>query len=473
MRRSWVVLIGSLMCAAAWAAPADFAGDWAGTLDVGMKLRIVVHLTASDGAWSGTMDSVDQSAKGIPIETVTVQDSSLTLDLPAIKGRYQGTLSDDGTQITGTWSQAGGTWPLNFTRGDATSIPGPNRPQEPKPPLPYNAEDVTYSNAKAGITLAGTFTEPHGKGPFPAVLLITGSGPQDRDEAVMTHKPFLVLSDYLTRQGIAVLRVDDRGVGKSTGTYRGSTTDDFVDDAMAGVAYLKTRKDVDSKHIGLVGHSEGGIIAPIVATRSKDIAFIVLLAGTGVPLDEVLMRQTSLIIKANGGTDDMVKFNEAASRRMFAVVRAETDSLLADQKLHAVADSLVGEASRVLPEHAGEARANIEGSIAMLNSPWFRYLLAYDPAATLRRVKVPVLALDGSLDLQVDPKQNLPVIEKALKAGGNRDVTCTELPGLNHLFQTATTGSPNEYAKIEETMSPVAMKMVSDWILAHSAPKKK
>lgn len=457
---------------AATASP--FAGDWAGALDVGgQKLRLVVHLVNANGAWSGTMDSLDQGANGIPFSAVTVDGVKLHGEVKAINGGYEGTLGEDGDTITGTWSQGGMSLPLTLTRGDASSMPSPKRPQEPKPPLPYDTEDVTYSNPRANITLAGTLSKPRAAGPFPVVLLITGSGPQDRDETVMSHKPFLVLADYLTRQGLAVLRVDDRGVGKSTGDFSTSNSGDFADDVLAGIEYLKTRKDIDPRRIGLVGHSEGGIIAPIVAGKSKDVAFIVLLAGVGVSAEDLMVRQASLIMKANGASDATIKDNADAQRQMFAVVRAEKDPAAAEPKLREVGDALMKKLAADDPSLAETAKANIEGSVRMVNSPWFRYWLTFDPAATLGQVRVPVLALNGSLDLQVDPKQNLPAIEKALKDGGNKDVTAQELPGLNHLFQTATTGSPSEYANIEETMSPVAMKTISDWIATRTSPKKK
>ena len=455
------------------AAPAGFAGDWAGVLDVGMKLRLVLHLSQANGTWSGTMDSIDQSANGIPVDAVTIDGMKLHLDLASIKGAYEGALSADGGTIEGTWSQGGMTWPLKFARGDAASMPGPNRPQEPKPPLPYDTEDVTFANPRASITLAGTLTRPRGAGPHPVVLLITGSGPQDRDESVMGHRPFLVLADYLTRQGIAVLRVDDRGFGKSSGQFASATSADFADDALAGVEYLKTLPDIDGKRIGLVGHSEGGVIAPMVAVKSKDVAYVVLMAAVGVPAEELLARQSSLILKANGANDEMIKLNEAAVRQMCTIVKTEKDPDIADKKLRDVGASLVTKLAAIDPTLAEAGKAGIESSVAMINSPWFRYLLSLDPAATLRQVEVPVLALNGSLDLQVDPKQNLPPIEKALHDGGNKDATVTELPGLNHLFQTAATGSPGEYATIEETMAPVALKTISDWILVRTALSKK
>jgi hypothetical protein len=288
----------------------------------------------------------------------------------------------------------------------------------------------------------------------------------------MGHKPFLVLADHLTRHGIAVLRADDRGVGESTGSFADATTEDFAADAAAGIAYLETLAEIDSKRIGLVGHSEGGITAPMVAARSNEVAFIVLMAGVGVPMDQLLRAQSRLLLKANGADDEYIARNERLSTRMFAIAKAEPDAATREAKLRdatkTFADSLsVGGAP------SDEDRASLERGVAMLATPWMHFLLNYDPAATLRRVKAPVLAINGELDLQVPPSQNLPAIQKALADGGNRDVTIVELPKLNHLFQTATTGAPSEYGTIEETMAPIALKTISDWIVARTGRAKK
>jgi pimeloyl-ACP methyl ester carboxylesterase len=451
-------------------SPAQFAGDWAGALEVGMTLRIVVHLANTAGVWSGAMESPDQGPGSIPFSAVTVDGSKLHLEVKSINGSYDGTLDAKTQTITGTWSQNGNMLPLNLAHGDVNAIKPSNRPQEPKPPFPYQSEDVTIPGP-GGNTLAGTLTLPKGSGPFPAVVLITGSGAQDRNEALMGHKPFLVLSDYLTRNGIAVLRCDDRGFGKSTGNPNG-TTEDFARDTEAETAYLKTRKEVDARKIGLVGHSEGGVIAPIVAARSKDVAFIVMMAGVGVSPQDLLVKQAADIMRVNGLPETAIQLNNAAQRRTFQIATSSADSTLMRQQLDAVADSLIAQLSALDPSKKEMVTQQVRGGIAMTMTPWFRYFLTLKPDQTLRHVKQPVLAINGSLDLQVNSKDNLPAIEKALKAGGNKDVTATELPGLNHLFQTAKTGSLMEYATIEETMSPVAMKTISDWIVARTSPKK-
>jgi pimeloyl-ACP methyl ester carboxylesterase len=451
----------------------SLAGDWSGALQAGQTLRIIIHLVNAGGVWSGSMESPDQGPGAIPFSAVTVDGKTLHIDVASIAGSYEGTVAEDGKTIAGTWTQSGMGLPLTLSRGAAASAPpGPNRPQEPKPPFPYRSEDVTVPGP-GGITLAGSFTAPNGAGPFPTVLLITGSGAQDRDEALLGHKPFLVLSDYLTRQGIAVLRLDDRGFGKSTGNFAKATTEDFAQDALAAVAYLKARKDVDGRKIGLVGHSEGGVIAPIVASRSKDVAYIVMMAGVGVSPKDLLVRQASDLMRASGLPENAIQMNNAAQRRTFQIATSAADTTLMRQQLNAVSDSLITQLSALDPSKAKMIRAQVKGGMEMTMTPWFRYFLTLKPEEALRKVKQPVLAINGSLDLQVNAKQNLPVIEKALKDGGNKDVTATELPGLNHLFQTAKTGSPTEYATIEETMSPLALKTISDWIVARTPPKKK
>jgi pimeloyl-ACP methyl ester carboxylesterase len=453
--------------------PPSLEGDWVGALVFpGARLTLVAHFTREGEVWKGTMDSVDQGAHGIPIDQIVLDGLKVHLGLTSIAGTYDGELSADGTTLAGKWTQAGQSFDLAFTRTDDVSALLPKRPQEPKPPLPYDEEEVTYPNPRAGITLAGTLSLPRTSGPHPAVLLISGSGPQDRDELVMGHRPFLVLADHLVRAGIAVLRVDDRGIGKSTGVFKDATTADFADDALAGLEFLKTRPEVDAKRLGLVGHSEGGIAAPMVAAGSKDVAFVVLMAGVGVSADELLALQTRLILRATGATEAMIAMNDDALRRMCAVVRAEKDPALAETKLREVTADLQQKLVAMDPALAETATQNLEGSVQMVNSPWFRYLLSIDPTVSLRAVKVPVLAVNGSLDLQVDARQNLPAIEKALRDGGNKDVTTVELPGLNHLFQSAKSGSPAEYTTIEETMAPAALKTISDWIVVRTKLSK-
>lgn len=444
-------------------------GSWQGTLQ-GM-LRIVVHVKRGEGgALAGTLDSPDQGAMGLPLDSLAFAGDSLRFELRVARGAYAGRMSTDGAEIAGQWSQGGFTLPLTLRRQE-TPIEM-RRPQEPKRPYPYAEDTVRVQNREGGVSLAGTLTLPAFRGPFPCAVLVTGSGPEDRDETVFGHRPFLVLADHLTRQGIAVLRLDDRGVGGSSGRFATATTEDFASDVLAAVRFLKTRREIDAKRIGLVGHSEGGLIAPIAAVRSKDIAFLVLMAGPGLPGEEVLYAQGALIARAQGASEEYIAAQRRLQERLFAVIKDEADTAVAVRRIR----EAFGDYVAVLPDEQrraiGDGQAIVESQVRLLRSPWFRYFLTHDPRPTLRRVRVPVLALNGEKDLQVPPRENLAAIEAALGSGGNRDVTVKELPGLNHLFQTATTGAVTEYARIEETIAPAALEEMSRWILSRSASKR-
>ncbi len=441
------------------------AGRWLGTLEVGpTKLRLALHVeAAANGGFNAKVDSLDQGAMGIPVTSVKRDNRNLTFSLSGINASYTAEISSDGSQMTGTWEQGGVSMPLTLKRTD--QIPEILRPQEPLKPYPYKEENVSYLNSSAGIQLAGTFTTPAGTAPFPAVLLITGSGPQNRDEELLGHRPFLVISDYLTRHGIAVLRVDDRGIGQSTGSFAKATTADFATDVQAGVAWLKTCPEIDHARIGLIGHSEGGIIAPLVASQSAEVAFIVMLAGTAVPGDQVLTEQQMLVSKSMGVPGEVVAQNRVLNEKLFAILRGESKPAEAEKKLTAAAR----EALAQMPEDQRKlVQPGLEAQVTSANSPWFRYFLTYDPGPALRKLHCPVLAMNGELDVQVSARQNLPVIAKALEDAGNRDYEIVKLPKLNHLFQTATTGSPSEYAAISETISPVALDILAQWILRHT-----
>ena len=435
------------------AKPSDIDGAWMGTLDLGaMQLRVVFHILNTEDGLTATMDSPDQGANGLPTTSVTRDGAKLKIEAKAIGGVFEGAIAADLSSIDGTFTQLGAAHPLVLKRVKDKAEMELKRPQVPTKPYPYHEEEVSYDNKVQNVTLAATLTIPEGKGPFPAVVLITGSGPQDRDESLMGHKPFLILSDYLTRHGIAVLRADDRGTGKSTGDFKGATTADFATDTEAGVAYLKTRSEIDPHKIGLIGHSEGGVIAPMIAARNQDVAFIVMMAGTGVPGDQVLVAQGEAIQIANGKDPKEAAKEAEDEKAVLILVETEKDEAVLEKELK---EKLAGQ----LPE------PQIGLQIKQVTSPWFRYFLTYDPATALRHVTCPVLVINGSLDKQVLPSQNLPAIRKALAEAGNQHVEIDELPGLNHLFQTATTGSPTEYARIEETMSPVALEKMASWIV--------
>lgn len=441
----------------------NITGQWNGILKVqGTQLRIVFNINKTEAGFSSTMDSPDQGAKGIPVTSTSFENSTLKIIASNLGVEYQGTLGNDNI-IIGNFKQAGMSFSLNLSKG-TTEAQKPVRPQEPKKPYPYSDEEVTFENTKAGIKLAGTLTLPAKDGNFPAVILITGSGPQNRDEELMGHKPFLVLSDFLTRNGIAVLRFDDRGTAASTGDFKTATSVDFASDVEAGVAYLQTRREIDKKKIGLLGHSEGGIIAPMVASNSKDISFIVLLAGTGIPGDQLLLLQQSLIGKASGASDEILKKARSINLEIFdRVVKAKsTDQLKVDMTSYF--KKVLAEKENAFMLQGMPEDDFIKLQVSQTTSPWMLHFIKYNPAVALAKVKCPVLAISGEKDLQVPPKENLEAIKSALLKGGNTKVTTIKFPGLNHLFQECKTGLPTEYSTIEQTFSPIALNKILKWI---------
>jgi pimeloyl-ACP methyl ester carboxylesterase len=339
-----------------------------------------------------------------------------------------------------------------------------SRPQEPKKPFPYHEESVVFENRAAGVKLAGTLTRPRVEGTVPAVVLLSMSGPQDRDETAFGHKPFLVLADYLTRQGIAVLRYDDRGFGKSTGKFLGATTADFAEDARAGVAYLKTRPEIDPKKIGLLGHSEGGAVGPLLASKSTDVAFLVLLGGPAVPGAELALKQTPLYQRLFGATEKQIAFNVALQKRLIAVLNEEGDDAAAAEKIRRAIDQeweKVAEADR--PPLA-TMRADFQQQMIPEALPWHRFFLRHDPRPVLARVRCPVLALYAEKDCQVPPDPNAKEAEKAFRGGENKDITVKVIAGANHLFQPCRFGSIHEYCAITQTMSPEVLELITDWV---------
>lgn len=441
----------------------NITGEWNGALKVqGTQLRLVFTITKTDTGISATMDSPDQGAKGIPTTTTTFDNSILRITIANAKIEYEGTLGNDNI-IVGTFKQGGQSFPMNLSK-EVIEKEKLVRPQEPIKPYSYYAEDITFENKKAGIRLAGTLTLPQKEGVFPVVILISGSGPQNRDEELLGHKPFLVLADYLTKNGIAVLRYDDRGIASSKGDFKTATTADFATDVEASIAYLKTRKEINKKKIGLIGHSEGGIIAPMVANKSADVAFIVLLAGTGIQGDKLLLLQQKLIGKVSGVSDEDLLKSELTNRKVFDIVN-QSNSLeqLKTDLTNYLKQTLKDDPNAEKPEGMSDDDL-VKLQVNQIANPWMHYFIKYDPASTLEKVKCPVLALNGEKDLQVPPKENLEAIKKALAKGGNKKVTTKELPNLNHLFQECKTGSPNEYATIEQTFSPTALTEILKWI---------
>lgn len=450
MTRFWR-LCAALSLLTTTAQAEEAAGVWRGKL-MG-QLTVIVRIEKDGDAYRGTLQSPDQSKALLPLDTVSATPDTLSFDLKRINGHYEGRWDDAQKAWVGTWSQ-GQSLPLSLTRireSDLSVSPRPQVDAAEAALTQYHVESVQIATPTPGVTLAGTYSAPKGNDPFPAVVLIAGSGPNTRDETVARHKVFLVLADALNRAGIAVLRYDKRGIGGSTGAYAQATTADFADDAHAAAQWLSARKDV--KTVGLIGHSEGGIIAPLVANRTPQVQFVVLLAGSAVRGDHVLLSQQALIGRANGVTETALSHAQATNRKIYDAFIA--DPAHAEARVRAIV-------AAEWPAGTPADPAVIDGIVKPVTSPWMTWFIRYDPQSELKKLKAPVLALTGEKDLQVAARDNLPVMKAAL--ADNRDATLRELPGLNHLFQTAGTGAPSEYVEIEETFAPSALKTVTDWI---------
>lgn len=471
-----------LVRSGATAAPADPIGEsqlveaWVGELEMGgvmrpvMQFRWVVQPTGDTLAY---FDSVTEGRTGFPA-TRSINGDTLAFDVGEINLTYRGRLNDARDAADGTWSQGGRSLKLTLRKQDhAYETPNvwENRPQRPVGPFPYDAEEVAFENAIDGIVLAGTLTLPRRPGPHPVVVLISGSGPQDRDQTLMEHKPFLVLADYMTRRGIAVLRYDDRGTAESTGDFAAATTEDLARDASAAVEFLTRHDRVNPDEIGLVGHSEGGLIAPMVVGLRDDVAFVVLLAAPGVGGAKIIETQTEAMLRAAGTDEAVIAAALAINRAVLNHVRHGDPESDSSEEL----ESAIERAIEAVPESdraevAATARLGVRNALARSRRAWVRFFLDYDPRPALRNIRCPVLAVTGSKDLQVLPDLNLPEIEKALIEGGNDDFEVIELDGLNHLFQQSDTGSISEYATIQETFNPVALATIGNWIIDHTTP---
>ena len=437
------------------------AGHWEGHIEIpGQPIAVKVDLAIDESDWRGTIDIPAQGAKGLPLSEIYIAEEGegmrVKFSIRGVPGNptFDGTLQDG--VINGTFSQGGVTFGFRLSR---EIVSGPVRPQEPKPPFPYQIEEVKFQNGP--INLAGTLTLPPGNGPFPAVLLISGSGLQDRDETVFGHKPFWVLADHLSRTGIAVLRVDDPGIGKSAPHPEPPTTADFATDVEAGVTFLKRDDRIGT--VGLIGHSEGGIIAAIVASRRDDIGFVVLMAGPGVPGAELLLKQNERIFDGMGIVGERKETLLTLLDRLFTTLTSD----MTEDEMRQQVDEIVRkqfEINGVPPAQQDETQ--VQAAVEQVLNPWMRYFLAFDPRPALEATRVPVLALNGELDVQVDAEQNLTAIDAAIEKGGNHNVTLHRLPKHNHLFQRAKTGLVNEYAVIEETISPEVLDLIRDWVVS-------
>ncbi len=409
-----------------------------------MSLQLAYEIYGNDGSYSAKLNVVEQKAFDIPMDTCIIIEDSIFINFNIAGITYKGYYSGEDDMIYGTYSQGGGSFTLDLTRVDELPLEV-ERPQTPVRPFPYDEEEVVFENVLAGINLAGTLTKPKGASGLSAVVLIAGSGANDRDETAMRH--FLLLSDFLTRNGYAVLRYDKRGVGASGGDYGKASTFDFAEDARAAIQYLKGRPEIDHSSIGLIGHSEGAMIAPMIAAeKDSELSFIILMGGVGVSGSELLLLQTRKMAEISGAPreeiDDIVEKN----RVLYEICKSGES------------DSLVGQKIKETDPEINEGLYN------MLLWPWFRTFLSLDPGSYLEKVECPVLAITGEKDVQCPPEENLAAIERSLQKGGNSHYTVKMLPGLNHLFQTAETGSPYEYEKIPEIISPEALDVILDWL---------
>ena len=431
-------------------AMSQIEGYWKGEMNLGVqKLETAFDIKADTNGYSATFDVPAQGAYDIPVDETNFQDGRLQLTMSALGASYSGTLKDD--VIEGEFTQHGMTFTLNLARAEKEEQQKA-RPQDPQPPFNYHIEEVTFVNEKEGNTLVGTLTIPEGEGPFPAMVLVSGSGQQNRDEELMNHRPFWVIADCCARHGIAVLRYDDRGLGGSTGEVENATSMDFSYDAEAAFDYLRNRKEINASKVGILGHSEGGVINFMVAARRPEVAFLVSLAGPSVNGIEVLKEQQKAILRASGMTEEAVQFNSNTNAQMFDIIEASSSREEADSLL------------RQLVKGWGYNEELTEQTVGQIASPWMYYFLRYDPTKAIVKTKCPALLLNGSKDLQVIASQNLPGYEKIIAEYGKTNLSLRELPGLNHLFQHCETGSPNEYFVIEETVSPEVLEMIVGFV---------
>lgn len=436
----------------------NFEGNWKGKLEVmGNKLPLIVHLTNNNGNFSGTMDSPQQGAMGIPLDKVEIKGNEILFGISQLQLSYKGKIENE--KILGTLTQGGFEMPLNLEKSTKEEA-GLNRPQTPKPPFDYNSEDVKIKNELQGNLLAGTLLTPKNFNiNTPVLVMITGSGPQNRDEELFGHRPFLVIADYLAKKGIASLRMDDRGVGGSEKGKENPTSADFATDISSAVDYLAKK---NFKNIGLIGHSEGGMIAPMVASQNKNVKFLVLLAAPGIAIEQLLLKQNEDIARVSGMDDNEIKSSEELNKKIYNfVMKYQGNNLEKDVRLLILNDLTSKKGAN---DHKDQEEKIADMTAKTVSNPWFVYFLKYRPELLLSKIKIPVLAINGSLDMQVSAKENLEGIKKSLSEAGNKNFETIEFQGLNHLLQDAKTGNPSEYGQIEETISPKVLEKISAWI---------
>ena len=445
--KNFIVLITLLF---SFTSIAQIEGTWNGNIEIpNQKLPFVIHISKANNQWKVMGESPMQTDEKFPLEKITFQNDTLKISDSKLGMNYVGVLKNP-KQIYGKFSQRGMSFPLNLEKGEFKL----NRPQEPQPPFSYKTEDVTFENKEAKIKLAGTLTMPNGKGKFPAIVLVAGSGPNDRNEEIFGHKPFMVIADHLTKNGYAVLRYDKRGVASSEGNFSTATAFDFANDTKSALDYLKTIKEIDSKKIGILGHSEGGMIAQIIAAENKELPFIISLAGPGIAMDELMLLQKLEIEKASGVPEDAREINQSIFKKVYEIMKKNITNEQVKQEIRSYIKSH--------PDTNDVPDSEIEQIAAQVDNVWFTTFIRYNPENNLAKIKSKALILNGEKDVQVTAKENLEGWRKGLVH--NKNATIKSYPNLNHMFQTAKTGMPDEYAEIETTIEPVVLKDITKWL---------
>lgn len=430
-------------------------GHWKGLLvQETERVGIILKVSLSDeGDFYTTIYAPKKDAINMPVPNYITDDSLMIQvnDVGLFKGRFASPKT-----IIGTWYQEGLKYDLTFNKlsnADTAQIS-----QTPEKPYPYLEEEVTFVNPEAGITLSGTLTTPETGDKFPAVILVSGMGDQDRDLTTYNHKPFLVVSDYLTRNGFAVLRFDDRNLGIPENEKEGATLEELSTDVLAAIDFLKTNPRIDSAKIGLVGHGDGGTIASFAANKAGTSAFVVLWGAPGTTGDKALIRQVDLLSKLSGYDKGYVDRYSNFQKTIFDILLHEPSPSRTVERLRlAFSDSTY---AKMKPED----RATVNQNVQRVNNTWFKFYLKYDPTLGYKKLQCPVLVITGDKDLEFPADPNLGLIQKALEEGNNKNVKIVEMKGLNHLLQTTDFGSPDEYMEIMETISPKALKLIGSWI---------
>ncbi len=443
-----------------WVISQNLNGNWYGLVDIqGQLFRVQYILEENSGVWSARFLSPDQSASEYPCDKVTITSDSVIMSLSQMQITYRGKRNQGDKAIEGNLFQGESATPLVLSKTEAIK-PVRSRAQNPKEPFPYKIEEVAFINNESGNLLSGTLTVPEGKGPFPAVILISGSGPQDRDETMLDHKPFWVLADHLSRNGFAVLRYDDRGVGESKGNFYTANSRDFAGDALAALTFLETKNFIDKTKTGFAGHSEGGYIAPMAAVMSSSVDFIISLAGSGVSGKDILHKQTIDVEKMEGLSPEQAEKDAKKNDDIFEILRNNPDSAAAASAIYAYLENSQAASLATIPNF--EEYKKYHNSF--FNSRWLRFFAEHNPADDWAKVKCPVLALNGDKDLQVDSDVNLNAIANALDAGGNTNFKTIKYVGLNHLFQPTETGRVSEYENIKTTIDPEVLADITNWL---------